>query len=174
MDFSTPAGMADPANKGLTYADLALKNAQKIMSIAAPFAASGNQTIENLAHLKEGEIVGEWRDSTYGGCLPPTNNNYSPAQDISHRYRRRPSPLRRQHRSRPRCAPQHRRPLPSRHLRQPQRLGHTGRQLRPSLGRLDPAVLPRHRPCRRSARPRRHLRLAQPVRGPQLNRHHRQ
>lgn len=58
--------MTDPANKGLTYADLALINAEKIMSIAARFAAPGNQTIENLDHLKEGQIVGEWRDSTYG------------------------------------------------------------------------------------------------------------
>ena len=36
------------------------------MSIAAPFAAEGNQTLENLVHLRDGEIVGEWRDSTYG------------------------------------------------------------------------------------------------------------
>jgi hypothetical protein len=36
------------------------------MSIAAPFAAQGNQTLENLVHLRDGEIVGEWRDSTYG------------------------------------------------------------------------------------------------------------
>jgi hypothetical protein len=36
------------------------------MSIAAPFAAPGNQTIDNLIHLREGQIVGEWRDSTYG------------------------------------------------------------------------------------------------------------
>ena len=36
------------------------------MSIAAPFAAPGNQTEENLIHLREGQIVGQWRDSTYG------------------------------------------------------------------------------------------------------------
>ena len=36
------------------------------MSIAAPFAADGNQTKDNLIHLRDGEIVGEWRDSTYG------------------------------------------------------------------------------------------------------------
>lgn len=36
------------------------------MSTAAPFASSGNQTKENLIHLKDGQIVGEWRDSTYG------------------------------------------------------------------------------------------------------------
>ena len=36
------------------------------MGIAGRFAAPGNQTIENLAHLKADQIVGEWRDSTYG------------------------------------------------------------------------------------------------------------
>ena len=36
------------------------------MSIAAPFAAQGNQTMDNLIHLRDGQIVGEWRDSTYG------------------------------------------------------------------------------------------------------------
>ena len=36
------------------------------MTAAGRFAAEGNQTKENLIHLMEGEIVGEWRDSTYG------------------------------------------------------------------------------------------------------------
>lgn len=36
------------------------------MGIAGRFAAPGNQTINNLAHLKADQIVGEWRDSTYG------------------------------------------------------------------------------------------------------------
>ena len=36
------------------------------MSIAAPFAADGNQTEDNLIHLRDGQIVGEWRDSTFG------------------------------------------------------------------------------------------------------------
>ena len=36
------------------------------MKAAGRFAAEGNQTKENLIHLNEGEIVGEWRDSTYG------------------------------------------------------------------------------------------------------------
>ncbi len=61
--------MENPANANLTYDQLALKNAERIMGLAAPFAASGNQTEENLIHLKEGEIVGEWRDSTYGVYL---------------------------------------------------------------------------------------------------------
>lgn len=62
--------MTDPDNKGLTWADLALINAKKIMSIGARYAAPGNQTIENLVHLKEGQIVGNWRDSTYGPYTP--------------------------------------------------------------------------------------------------------
>lgn len=36
------------------------------MKAAGRFAAEGNQTKENLIHLNEDEIVGEWRDSTYG------------------------------------------------------------------------------------------------------------
>ncbi|KAI7532718.1 hypothetical protein KC317_g19415 [Hortaea werneckii] len=36
------------------------------MRIAGPFAQPGGQSQANLVHLKEGEVVGEWRDSTYG------------------------------------------------------------------------------------------------------------
>ena len=64
--LSTAAGSVNPANKNLTWADLALLNAEKIMAIASRFAGNGNQTIENLAHLKSDQIVGQWRDSTYG------------------------------------------------------------------------------------------------------------
>ena len=64
--LSTDAGAINPANKNLTWADLALLNAEKIMDIAGRFAADGNQTIENLAHLKSDQIVGQWRDSSYG------------------------------------------------------------------------------------------------------------
>ncbi|OCK77578.1 hypothetical protein K432DRAFT_384581 [Lepidopterella palustris CBS 459.81] len=53
-------------NAGLTYADLALIEAEKIMNSSAAFAAERGQTKENLIHLKTGQIVGEWRDSTYG------------------------------------------------------------------------------------------------------------
>ncbi|CZR70010.1 uncharacterized protein PAC_19911 [Phialocephala subalpina] len=53
-------------NANMTYLDLAKINANKIVTLAAPFAASGNQTKDNLMHLKDGQIVGEWRDSTYG------------------------------------------------------------------------------------------------------------
>lgn len=62
--LSVEAGSIDIDNENLTYADLALINAQKIINITAPFL--DNQTVANLLHLKEGEIVGEWRDSTYG------------------------------------------------------------------------------------------------------------
>jgi hypothetical protein len=60
------AGSVDPANRNLTYGDLARLNAERIMTLTAPFAAPGNQTQENLIHLKDGTIVGQWRDSTYG------------------------------------------------------------------------------------------------------------
>ena len=55
-----------PENSDLTYKQLAQKTANKIVTLAAPFAASSNQTMANLMHLKDGQIVGEWRDSTYG------------------------------------------------------------------------------------------------------------
>ena len=81
--LNTMAGTVDPANKGLTYAQLALINAEKIMAIAGQYAASGNQTIANLAHLKADQIVGEWRDSTYGiggGRIPfDVNTGLMPA-----------------------------------------------------------------------------------------------
>lgn len=64
--FFTTTASADFGNGNLTYADLMLINAEKIMNTSAPFAAEGNQTQDNLIHLKEGQIVGEWRDSTYG------------------------------------------------------------------------------------------------------------
>jgi hypothetical protein len=55
-----------PDNSNLTYGDLGRINAEKIMNGSAAFAAPGNQTMDNLIHLKDGQIVGEWRDSTYG------------------------------------------------------------------------------------------------------------
>ena len=62
--LSRNAGAIDTANDNLTYGDLALLNAQKIVNETAPFL--DNQTAENLIHLKETEIVGQWRDSSYG------------------------------------------------------------------------------------------------------------
>lgn len=70
---SIPAGDINPANSNLTYGQLALINAERVMRLAAPFAAKGNQTKENLIHLEEGQVVGQWRDSTYGSgsCFQP-------------------------------------------------------------------------------------------------------
>ena len=64
--LSTAAGSINPANKGLTYGQLLGINAAKIVNLATPFAAPGGQVMKNLAHLKEDQIVGQWRDSTYG------------------------------------------------------------------------------------------------------------
>ncbi|KAM0274376.1 hypothetical protein ACHAQH_007913 [Verticillium albo-atrum] len=64
--FMSTEAAVDPDNEGLTYHDLALVNAEKIMSATATFAAPGGQLQQNLIHLKEGELTGEWRDSTYG------------------------------------------------------------------------------------------------------------
>lgn len=65
-DFFTIQSPNDFGNGNLTYGQLMLINAEKIMNTSAPFAASGNQTIDNLIHIKPGQIVGDWRDSTYG------------------------------------------------------------------------------------------------------------
>ncbi|EXJ86168.1 hypothetical protein A1O1_06538 [Capronia coronata CBS 617.96] len=62
--LSRRAGSIDPQNRNLTYANLSLINAQRIMNITAPFAL--NQSSANLIHLKPEDIVGQWRDSTYG------------------------------------------------------------------------------------------------------------
>jgi len=56
----------NPDNAGLTYRELATLNAEKIMDATAAFASEGGQTEENLIRLVENEVVGEWRDSTYG------------------------------------------------------------------------------------------------------------
>ncbi|KAJ5677711.1 uncharacterized protein N7477_003344 [Penicillium maclennaniae] len=48
----------------LDLGQLATINAARIMHLTGPFAH--NQVKENLIHLKDGQIVGEWRDSTYG------------------------------------------------------------------------------------------------------------
>jgi hypothetical protein len=62
--LSRDAGSIDVANKNLTYANLTAINAQAIYNLTTPFFR--NQTQSNLIALKSGEIVGEWRDSTYG------------------------------------------------------------------------------------------------------------
>jgi hypothetical protein len=41
-----------------------LISAERVMRLARPFFH--NQTTGNLIHLGEGQVVGQWRDSTYG------------------------------------------------------------------------------------------------------------
>ncbi|KAB8343274.1 hypothetical protein FH972_022862 [Carpinus fangiana] len=65
-DFLNTTSTLPFGNQGQTYVSLAHLTAARIMAIAEPFAGSNNQTLENLAHLRPGEVVGEWRDSTYG------------------------------------------------------------------------------------------------------------
>lgn len=76
-DFMATGATVDPDNEGLTYHDLALINAEKIMNATAAFACPGGQVKENLIHLKDGQLTGEWRDSTYGlgGGRIPYNVN---------------------------------------------------------------------------------------------------
>lgn len=56
----------DFGDQGLTYGELALRNAEHVMRTSAAFAAPGGQTKVNLIHLEQDQVVGEWRDSTYG------------------------------------------------------------------------------------------------------------
>jgi len=65
-EFLSKTATVNPANAGLTYRQLALTNAEKIMNTSAPFASEGGQTVSNLIHLKEGQVVGQWRDSEFG------------------------------------------------------------------------------------------------------------
>ena len=63
--FATKA-TTDFGNAGLSYGELFTINAEAIMNMTTPFAQPGGQTKENLIHLQDGELVGQWRDSTYG------------------------------------------------------------------------------------------------------------
>lgn len=76
-DFLALEAVENPDNAGLTYRELATLNAEKIMRDTAAFASEGGQVQENLIRLREGEIVGEWRDSAYGigGGRIPYNVN---------------------------------------------------------------------------------------------------
>jgi hypothetical protein len=78
--FSTKATFL-AENNDLTYAQLVHLTAEKIMRVAAPFAQ--NQIKENLIHLKDGEGVGQWRDSGNGlggGRIPyDVNTSLMPA-----------------------------------------------------------------------------------------------
>jgi hypothetical protein len=64
--LSTPAGKVDSSNKGLTWGELFILLAQKIITASAPFANPGGQTRDNMIHLKPGMDTGVWRDSVYG------------------------------------------------------------------------------------------------------------
>lgn len=64
------------ANQNLTWGQLATINAARIMRLTGPFA--NEQTKANLIHLKDGQTVGEWRDSEYGthySSSTPTSTN---------------------------------------------------------------------------------------------------
>jgi hypothetical protein len=60
----TQAGSVDTYNKGLTWGQQALRNAEYIMGKTKAFYS--NQIRENLLHIEVDQIVGDWRDSTYG------------------------------------------------------------------------------------------------------------
>ncbi|CEJ92390.1 hypothetical protein VHEMI08045 [[Torrubiella] hemipterigena] len=62
--LKTEAGLVDEENKNMTWGDLSYTLAQKIMNITAPFEQE--QSVANLIHLKDGESVGQWRDSNRG------------------------------------------------------------------------------------------------------------
>lgn len=59
-DFLSTESTLDFGNQGLTYAELALINAEAIMAKRGPFAQEGGQIQENLIRLEEDEVVGEW------------------------------------------------------------------------------------------------------------------
>ena len=83
QSFLAQHAVTDFNNSAYSYLQLALRNAKLVLDITAPFAAKGNQTKDNLIHLREGQIVGQWRDSTYGiggGRIPfDVNTALAPA-----------------------------------------------------------------------------------------------
>ncbi|KAH9905993.1 hypothetical protein F4778DRAFT_690021 [Xylariomycetidae sp. FL2044] len=52
------------SSKGHTYDELIIANAAKVLNVTASFEQS--PTRENLIHLKDGQSVGQWRDTTTG------------------------------------------------------------------------------------------------------------
>lgn len=64
QDFFSRNPTENPDNANLTYGDLLLINAEKIMNSSAPFFRLKQK--QGLIHLKDGQVVGQWRDSTYG------------------------------------------------------------------------------------------------------------
>jgi hypothetical protein len=69
----TPAGSINTANKNLTWGQLSTINAERVMRLGLPFAR--NQTKENLVHLLKDQVVGQWRDSTYGMLSLSSNSS---------------------------------------------------------------------------------------------------
>lgn len=64
--FRTPATLI-PSNVGNTYGQLLSRTCEKILNLAKPFSEpGGNTAYKNLVGLKEGQIVGQWRDSDEG------------------------------------------------------------------------------------------------------------
>ncbi|KAL7619676.1 hypothetical protein AAE478_010217 [Parahypoxylon ruwenzoriense] len=61
--FATEASVL-ASNRGLTYKNLVLATAEKIMELTADFEQSPVK--ENLIHLNKGQMVGQWRDSSNG------------------------------------------------------------------------------------------------------------
>ena len=56
-----------PSNVGKTYGQLLARTCQKLLSLAKPLAQPGGQSMyKNLIALKEGQPVGQWRDSDDG------------------------------------------------------------------------------------------------------------
>ena len=56
-----------PSNEGKTYGHLFSRTCEKIMTLAKPFSEpSGQNTYKNLIALKDGQPVGQWRDSDVG------------------------------------------------------------------------------------------------------------
>ena len=64
--FLDTKATVNPETRGMTYRELALINACRVMDLAAPFAREGGQTRENLIALRKGQETGQWRDSNYG------------------------------------------------------------------------------------------------------------
>ncbi|KAL5359442.1 hypothetical protein BJX96DRAFT_183768 [Aspergillus floccosus] len=61
---STTAGKFNAANRNLTWGQLSVTNAERVIRLATPFVQ--NRRKEDLIHLREGQVVGQWRDSTFG------------------------------------------------------------------------------------------------------------
>ncbi|KAF7194684.1 hypothetical protein HII31_03946, partial [Pseudocercospora fuligena] len=79
--FRGKKAILDFGNVGLTYGKLAEINAAAVMNATQAFAQT--QIKENLIHIKKGEVVGQWRDTSYGiggGRIPyDVNSALAPA-----------------------------------------------------------------------------------------------